>query len=175
MKKLQKPVTIILAICILAIGFLYVNNQIGIQKAKLETDARSSQKIGEAWLSEKDISDTMAAFIFYPKDKSDHTFSIYINRPGLSFGYFFRGGGGIDIIESEEYITEFIIEDFNERAFISMNASKVERLEIDDGNIIQTIEVDSEKPFAFVLANNIGSVTFYDIEGNVVEILRHPL
>lgn len=175
MKKFQKPVIIILAICILAIGFLYVNNDIGIQKAKLEIDARSSQKIDEEWLSEKDISDTMAAFIFYPQDKSAHTFSIYVNRPGLSFGYFFRGGGGIDIIETEEYIAEFAIESFNERAFISMNASQVERLEIDDGNTIQRIEINSDKPFAFILANNIGSITFYDIEGNVIETVRYPL
>ena len=36
------------------------------------------------------ISDTMAAFISYPQDKTDHTFSVYVNRPGLSFGYFFQ-------------------------------------------------------------------------------------
>lgn len=174
MKKFQKIVIIILVICIFVIGFLYFNNYIGIQKSKLEIDARSSQKICEAWNSENDISDTMAAFIFYPEDRSDHTYSIYINHPGsLAVGYFFRSGGAI--IEREDYITEFTAESLNERAFISMNAFQVERLEIDGVNSIQTIEIDSDKPFALVLTNNIGRMTFYDIDGNIIETVTSPL
>ena len=39
------------------------------------------------WIVDGSVSDTMAVFISYPQDKSDHTFSIYVNRSGLSFGY----------------------------------------------------------------------------------------
>ena len=62
---------------------------------------------------------TQGCIYFLPTGKTDHTFSVYVNRPGLSFGYFFRGGG--DIVEVDDYIAEFVVEGNNERAFISMN------------------------------------------------------
>ena len=111
--------------------------------------------------------------ISYPQDKTDHTFSVYVNRPGLSFGYFFRGGG--DIVEVDDYIAEFVVEGNNERAFISMNTQNIVRLEVDDGNGIQVIDIDSGKPFAIVLPLNVGNICFYDTNGNVVEYLRQQL
>ena len=153
--------------------FLYANNDIGKTANSLEADIRQSQKILDDWNVEGSVSDTMAAFISYPQDKTDHTFSVYINRPGLSFGYFFRGGG--DIVHVEDYIAEFVVEGYHERAFISMNAQNVVRLEIDDGNNIRVIDIDSGKPFAIVLPLNAGNVCFYDTNGNVVEYLRQPL
>lgn len=56
-----------------------------------------------------------------------------------------------------------------------MNAQNVVRLEIDDGNNIRVIDIDSGKPFAIVLPLNAGNVCFYDTNGNVVEYLRQPL
>ena len=72
----------------------------------------------------------MAAYISYPQDLSDHSFSVYVNRPGLSFGYFFRGGGKLSGVQRG--IVEFTVEGYNERAFISMNQQQVQQLEIDD-------------------------------------------
>ena len=159
--------------CTLFFVFLYGNDDIGKTANSLETDIRSSQKISDDWIVDGSISDTMAAFISYPQDKTDRTFSVYVNRPGLSFGYFFRGGG--DIVQVKDYIAEFVIEGYNERAFISMNTQNVVRLEIDDGNNIQVIDIDSGKPFAIVLPINAGSICFYDTNGNVVEYLRRKL
>lgn len=172
----KKAVKIIFAalLVILAFGiFLSFNNDIGIPKAMIENDARSSQKINDDWKVEEAISNTMAAFIFYPDNKADHTFSVYVNRSGLSFGYFFRGGG--DITETEKYIAEFTVEGNNERAFISMNEQKVERLEIDDGNSVQIIEIDNNKPFAIILPVNAGNIVFYDVNGDIVETRKQAL
>lgn len=159
--------------CVLVFGFLYANNDIGKTANSLEADIRQSQKILDDWIVDGSISDTMAAFISYPQDKTDHTFSVYVNRPGLSFGYFFRGGG--DIVEVDDYIAEFVVEGNNERAFISMNTQNIVRLEVDDGNGIQVIDIDSGKPFAIVLPLNVGNICFYDTNGNVVEYLRQQL
>ena len=115
---------------VLFVGFLYINNDIGKTKNSLKEDIRLSQKISDDWNIEGSTSDTMAAFISYPQNKADHTFSVYVNRPGLSFGYFFRGGG--DIVEVDDYIAEFVVEGYSERAFISMNTQNVVRIEIDD-------------------------------------------
>ena len=173
MKKAGKIILGVMLACIVCFGILYFNNDIGIQRSKLESDVRMSQKIQEDWLTEGVSSDTMAAFISYPEDKSDHTFSVYVNRPGLSFGYFFRGGGSAS--EVQEFIVEYTVEGYHERAFISMNKQKVERLEIDDGNSVNVTDIDSSKPFAMILPVNSGTVTFLDVNGNRVDFYRRSL
>ena len=159
--------------CALFLGFLYVNNDIGKTANSLEADIRLSQKISDDWNVDGSTSAAMAAFISYPQDKTDHAFSVYVNRPGISFGYFFRGGG--DIVEVDDYIAEFVVEGYNERAFISMNTQNVVRLEIDDGNNVRVTDIDSGKPFAIVLPLNAGNICFYDTNGNIVEYLRQQL
>ena len=174
MKKIVlKTVIGILLACSLFVGFLYISSDIGIASGNLETDIRSSQKIKEDWAIDGSVSDTMAAYISYPQDMSDHTFSVYVNRPGLSFGYFFRGGGTLSGIQRG--IVEFTVEGYNERAFISMNQQQVQQLEIDDGNTIQVVDIDRNKPFAIVLPINAGNITFYDVNRNTVEYWNNPL
>ena len=171
--KLAKMVAAILLICIAFVGLLYLNNDIGVPKSRLELDIRTSQKIDADWVVDGNVSDTMAAFISYPEDMTDHTFSVYINRPGLSFGYFFRGGG--DLTGTNVGITEYTVEGYKERAFISMNQQQVKRLEIGNGNSVQVIDIDSKKPFAIGLPVNAGSIVFYDVDGNAVEFVEHIL
>ena len=172
-KKLPIILLGVILACVLVFGFLYANNDIGKTANSLEADIRQSQKILDDWIVDGSISDTMAAFISYPQDKTDHTFSVYVNRPGLSFGYFFRGGGTLSGVQRG--IAEFTVEGYSERAFISMNQQQVQQLEIDDGNGIQVIDIDSGKPFAIVLPLNVGNICFYDTNGNVVEYLRQQL
>ena len=144
--------------CALFVGFLYAHHDIGLTAASLESDVRNSQKIQDDWTVDGSVSDTMAAYISYPQDMSDHTFSVYVDRPGLSFG-----------------IAEYTVDWYPERAFISMNQQQAARLEIDDGNATQVVDLDSSKPFAMVLPINAGTVTFYDVNGNPVEYWKHPL
>ena len=172
-KVLPKLLLCIVLVCGIFLFFLYANSDIGITANRLESDIRSSQKILDDWAVDGNVSDSVAAYISYPQDKSDHTFSVYVNRPDVSFGYFFRGGGSISQIE--EYIAEFTIEGFNERAFISMNAQNINCLEIDDGIDVRQIEIDSNKPFAIVLPINTVSICFYDINGNIVDYHNQKL
>ena len=172
-KRFLKIVIGIVLVCILFVGFLYANNNIGMTSTNLETDIRSSQKIKDDWTLDGSVSNTMAAYISYSQDMSDHTFSVYVNRPGLSFGYFFRGGGTLSGIQRG--IVEFTVEGYNERAFISMNQQQVQQLEIDDGNTIQVVDIDRNKPFAIVLPINAGNITFYDVNRNTVEYWNNPL
>ena len=72
-------------------------------------------------------------------------------------------------------ICEYTVEGYNERAFISMNQQQVTQLEIDDGNTIQVLDIDSNKPFAIVLPINAGTITFYDVNGNTVEYWNNSL
>lgn len=168
-----KAILGVLVACAVFLGYLYVDHDFGIRKSALEKDVRSSQKIADDWIVQGDVSDTMAAYISYPEDRSDHTFSVYVNRPGLSFGYFFRGGGSLGEVETS--IAAYTVEGYHERAFLSMNAQNVVRLEVDDGNGIRVIDMDSGKPFAIVLPVNAGTVTFYDTNGNAVAFYEQSL
>ena len=172
-KPFPKMILRILLVCVLLLGFLYMDDDIGTSAANLESDIRNLQKIPEDWIVEGDVSDTMAAYISYPQDRSDHTFSVYVNRPGLSFGYFFRGGGSLSGVERG--IAEFTVDGYNERAFISMNQPKATQLEIDDGNTVQIIDLNSDQPFAIVLPANAGIIHFYDGNGNPVKYQKNPL
>ena len=55
-KRFLKIVIGIVLVCILFVGFLYANNNIGMTSTNLETDIRSSQKI-------KDVGRSMEAFL----------------------------------------------------------------------------------------------------------------
>lgn len=171
MKKVMKYAGVIAALILMAILVLYISNDIGIPKASIERDARTSQAIVGDWQAAKETTQTMSAMIFYSDDLNEHTYSIYVNRPGLSFGYFFRAGGSVS--ETEQGVAEFHMEGYNERAFISMNKQQINKVEIDDGSSVKTIEIDSEKPFAFILPVNAGNITIYDRYGNVIEGIPH--
>ena len=175
MKKILPKIILCSVLALTALAcFLYFNNVFGISPNHLEEDIRSSQKISDYWTVDGEVSDTMAAFISYPPNKTDHTYSVYIKHQGLSFGYFFRTGG--DIVSVDKYITKFTMNECDEIAFISMNSQQVERLEIDDGDTVQVIDIDSSKPFAIVLPANVGNiVNFYDVNGNTVEYIERKM
>ena len=111
--------------------------------------------------------DQLAAMVFYPEDRADHTFSLYWNRPGPSAGWFFRAGGSITPLQ--EGVVRFTLEGCGEVAYGSLNRPGVSQVVVDDGSDPRVLSLDPEKPFALVLPRNAGTVTFYDREGRVVE------
>lgn len=157
----------IIILSIFLVALFWASDNIGISADKLEADIRQSQKIADDWTVTGEVSDAMAAYISYPEDMSDFTFSVYVKHTGLSFGYFFRAGGSIG--EIDDGILACKAEGCNEQAFISMNKHKTVRLEINNGLELKTREIDSEKPFAIVLPINAGELSFYDVNGNIVE------
>ena len=69
MKKAFLKITLgVVLVCILFVGFLYANNDIGVASTNLEADIRSSQKIKNDWTVDGSVSDTMAAYISYPPE-----------------------------------------------------------------------------------------------------------
>lgn len=163
-----KIILTLLLICVLLGGLLYANDCIGVLANRLEDNIRTSQKIPEDWIVEGSVSDTMAAFICYSQDKRNPVFSVYVNRPGVSFGYFFRIGGTTDGGELSR-VDVYTVDGYDEVAYISANDQKVEYVEIDDGQETRVIDIDSKKPFALVLPADAGIVHFYDVNGALVE------
>ncbi len=173
---IKKTIMILLSllfICLVFIGYLFLGNNIGISKNDIISEVRKLEKITDDWTTCEEVVGTTAACISYPQDKSNHSYSIFVNKKGLSFGYFFRDGGRSYVVENS--IGEYTITGYSDRTFISMNNQNVVRVDIDTENGIETRELKSGEPFVFILENNPGDVTFYDVDGNVVEYINQPL
>ena len=173
---MKSPFKILFGICAIGMMFIIINfivNDIGVSKSNIVADIQVQQYLPDDWIMLGEISDEMAAYISYSPDKSDYTYSLYINPSGLSIGYFFRAGG--DLMGIGKYIQGFSLKDYSEIAFISMNELDVERVEIKKDNKVEILELDSSDPFAIVLSKSAENITFFDINNNVVDYFLFPL
>lgn len=132
-------------ILIFIIIALYFTNNIGITKKMVEKEAWYYTDIDESFNLITDESKDLKALLFFNKDEDEYKYRIYVKKPGISFGYFFRGGG--TLINPDNYIEEIHIDGYNDRVFISSNKNKVEKVEIDDGNETKIIDLDINSPF----------------------------
>ena len=165
MKKGIKILSVILAVLLLCFLYLWFNNDIGVSKKNIVSDARVEQAISSEWDVIEQTTDELSAMIFYDDLKEEHTFSVYANWDGLSFGYFFtHGGKDIGILNG---VCEFVYSSLEEKAVISMNSQRASSLNMTDGNTVMTIELDPDKPFALVVGENL-LLSFFDENGNVV-------
>ena len=168
MSRNREIVLIGIAACaILALIIILLTGVIGISANNITQDARKSQKIDGAWDMSGSSNNAMAAMIFYNETLDDHTFSLYLDRGGLSFGYFFREGGSNSTIENGILMLEY---GTNGSAIFSMNKERVGRIEHSDGGDLAEIYVDPSRPFAVVLPANHGSVKLFSDSGNDVPI-----
>ncbi len=162
------------SLLIAAIIFLPPFLRSGVSMDGIESEARASQKIPDDWHLAKQTTESVSAMIFYSDNLDDCTYSIYVSKlKRHTPKYFFRAGGSAS--EITQGVAEFRFEEYEERAYISMNTQKVDKIEIDCGYSIETIDIDSEKPFVCIVPFNRGDVRFYDVNGNVVESVERKL
>ena len=170
----RKPSDLVAAIiigCVFLAAVVYMTGIFGVPGCWLEKDIRSQHHIADEWTVEGTISDQMAIYLCYPEDQSCYDYSFYLNRPGLSFGYFFCVGGSVN--KTDNWVGEIVINGYTDRAYFSMNLSRIARAEISDGKNTETITLDSNKPFTLILpVSEEETVTFYDTDGKIVETRR---
>lgn len=165
MKKKETFSTIVGVAVILAFIYMAVlgSGIIGVSKNKIEKDARASQHIAEDDLVAKDVTEDLAALLFYDEEKQKHTFSLYVNRDGFSFGYFFVYGGSLCIYDEA---IKGINKGEKGMALLSMNLKQVARIVVDG----ESREVDSSKPFAVIVPARAGEIRLFDSNGNELAI-----
>ena len=156
----------VLAVIIVTLSFSLMKHLMGVPKEKTEAEARAFHNIDESWQSIQATSDDVSAMLFFPSDRSSHFYSIYSKHKGLSKGYFFRIGGTISEISSE--CVQFVFENNNGHIYASMNKQKICKVEIDDGDQVNTISLNEDDPFILVFPSNAGNVTLYNTYGEVV-------
>ena len=173
---MKSPFKILFGICAIGMMLIIINfivNDIGVSESNIVADIQVQQYLPDDWITLGEISDEMAAYISYSPDKSDYTYSLYINPSGLSIGYFFWAGG--DLMGIGKYIQGFSLKDYSEIAFISMNELDVERVEIKKNNKVEILKLNSSEPFAIVLSKSAENITFFDKNNNVVDYFLFPL
>jgi len=153
-----------------ALFYTFNNGVIGVSADKVESDARKGQKISDSWNVVMASNERIIAMLFYNEAHDDHTFSIYANNPGFSFGYHFRAGGSSSEIELSVFSRPYDVSD--EVVMLSMNNIGVARIDYFDDEAIINIDIDPAKPFAIIVPvdfTRISQVRFYDAKGDEIK------
>jgi hypothetical protein len=167
MKIKKEYISVVLFMILLLVLTLRSSSVIGVTASNIERDARVSQKIEDTWSVSKSVNKNIAAMLFYNDNRDKYIFSVYLNHPGFSLGYFFRTGGTISGIEDGVSKFEY---DKNGAVLISMNTKEIDKIELYNGINTKIISIDSTKPFAQVIPSNSGEITLYDVNGVEVSI-----
>lgn len=152
----------VLIILVFVIG--YRGGAFGVPEGRLEAFSRSNQPIPEDWICQKDITDGVAALLFYPEDKSNAIYSVYIKGNGLSFSFHSRSRGFMHSIQ--ESICEFHHSESDTLIFLSLNKPRIEKIELAHNGSIEEILLDPDEPFALVLPLS-ATATLYDDTGQI--------
>lgn len=166
MKILQKIAVIFLAIIMLftLLYFVFADN-IGVSANNLEKDARLGSNTDDSWLAVSDVGDDLGGVLLYSEESDDWNYHVYLNRPGLDYGYHFRAGGSVTEIEDNVGVYSF--DGADEQIIMSMNNAKIEKIAV-SGRVLQTIDIDSDKPFVLVMPKGC-KFSFYDVNKRKIE------
>ena len=154
-------------IILLAFMIIWQADILGVSENRLEQDARENQEIAEDWEMVQAVNEDMCAMLFFDENREEYTYSIYLSREGLHYGYFFRQGGRDAYME--EGVKGVVFEDKG-IALLSLNEDRVCRIVADDREQEQVIPVDAGEPFAVVLPIECSAITMYDEQGNIVSL-----
>lgn len=167
--RLKKYIIGILSISFF-IGMIVISmGNTEISKNKIENKARKAHSISDEWEVVKCINDDLGVLLFYSKDLSDHTFSIYINRSRLFSRYSFISGGALPAI-NEEILNINDIDKGN--IFLSLNKVKVSRMEICIDDNLKEISIDNDKPFVIIIPHSAKEIKFYDSNNNIIPYIK---
>lgn len=140
-------------------------DMIGTSARNVEEDARKSQRIPDSWEVVQSHNDELYALLFYnPYDKSEYTYSLYVNKKGLFFGYIFHGGGDLRGISNPAI--KYIYENKG-CVLVSLNEQRIQKIERDNGER-DLMEIDADKPIVAVFPLNSGIIKLYDARGKEI-------
>ena len=159
-----------LAVIIVMLSFFLMKHLLGVSEERTEVEARAFHNIDECWQCIQATNDDVYAMLFFPDDRSEHFYSIYTKHKGLSKGYFPRIGGMISEIQNECVL--LIFEKNDSHIYASMNKQNICKVEIDDGDYVNTILLNEEEPFILVFPSNAGNVTLYNTCGEIVAPIK---
>lgn len=170
-KQVSRILAALFLVLLFSVGvFFLAGGEIGLPKTRLEKDLLAGSHIPDDWTIQQISSERTTVFLYYPPEKDSYGFSVYVNRPGLSFGYFFAGShmaasvsGSAGDLSAE--IREYPVLHTGDRIFLSMNQSKIASVLVDNGVSPQKIPLDPGQPFVLLFSQGSGDITFWDQDG----------
>ncbi len=165
--KISQKFSIVFLVFIMLLTVLYFlfADNIGISAKNLEKDARLASKTDDSWLAVTDVGEELGGVLLYNEECDDWNYHVYLNRPGLDYGYHFRAGGSVPEIENNVGVYSF--DGADEQIIMSMNNAKIEKIAV-SGRLLQTIDIDSDKPFVLVMPEGC-NFSFYDVNKQEIE------
>ena len=160
---------IVISVILFIIGAILLNSNymIGLNESLIESEARESQKIDKDWLNVKETNNDISALLFYDEALKKHTFSIYLNKPGFSYGYSFKHGGSSSTIDSG-------VKGYSYGAYgmviMSMNRKNISQIKLENKETLEIVKLDPVKPFVILVPETIEKVSLLDIEGDDIPI-----
>lgn len=156
------------ALCalLLTLFILYARGDIGIPQSRIAADAQRDLPGGEI-LSDA-CGEELAALLL--ADGGEPSLRIYVDRPGLSFGWFFRYGG-----PPGAQVTRYRLENCGEVVYAAGSGHGMCAMAVDDGTGAAVTPLDPDSPFVLVLPANAGTVVFYDEAGRTGAVLDRSM
>lgn len=163
MKKSIRMILCGLLALALTFGILYLRGHIGISRDRIAEDVRRDLPGGEILHVSygKELATVLVATDGAP------SLRIYVNRPGLSLGWFFRYGGPV----SDATVQRFIPERGRERVYAASGGHGVATVSTAGGDILFPV---TDAPFVLVLPANAGA-EFYDAAGKPMAVTDRRL
>lgn len=166
LKKIKREIIFFVMIVIVA-SFIMVSQSdfIGISSSYVEEDARKNQRIPDSWEVVQSHTDELYALLFYdPNNRDAYAYSLYVNKKGLSFGYFFHSGGDLSGISDTSI---YYVYGNKGRVLVSLNKQRIQKIERDNGER-GVLEVDVDKPVIVTFPVDSGIIDLYDETGKEV-------
>lgn len=151
--------SLIVVICIFAIfapGYIF-----GIGENEVEKDARSRFAIEKDWTCFQSINDEMAVLLFFDQKQENSIISVYKNKKGISFGYFFHRGGSDDVVNNG--VLGLTIERKN-NAILSMNKKGIAKIV----TAVETYTIDPNEPFTIIMPDDAEYISLLDSNNNEI-------
>lgn len=144
----------------------------GVPASRLEEDSRRNGAAEGALLAQ--VVNEDIGFLLFDKGDGRVRFNVYVNRPGLDFGYHFRHGASRPA--QDQLHSLYSYQAGNSSLVFSLTGSGVVRVEqtVEDSTIAGTVYlVDPDQPWAVVFTHMPKSdkhayLTAYNADGEVV-------
>lgn len=167
-KRDKRTLILVFAAVLIALSVLWKCGVFGVRGDRVTADAQKSMEIARSWSAVEAGNAKQVTGIFYDYDQAPlkGICYCYINRPGVSYGFFFRQSGNLD---RDMGIRKLDLGQYG-AAYVSLNSQQVAKVIRDDGTKPVTKSVSPYSPFVIVSEKHDCAFRFYDEKGQEVPV-----
>ena len=167
-KVLISIVAVLFALSAVVFFFAYSSGAIGLSLRQLDKEAANISFATGQLKSVRVVDDNLCVRLLYNEALDNYEYSIYVNRDGFSFGYFFVSASDAKI---KDDVALFEYED--KIILISLNKVGVAEIHHDGIQHSSKYYKDPAEPFLEVIspADSPETITLYDSDGEIIPLI----